>query len=1089
MRGRAIGTWLSAVVMGSSAAADLRLHDDCASAEGWTLTAADGVTAQLRAEGTDGGVLRLDFDFTRGSGFVISRKRTDFLLPENYVVQLRMRADAPVNNLELKLVDAKRGANGTIEPGDNVWWVNRRGFAWPRDWETVRTPMRKFEFAWGPSGGKRLERVGAVEIVIAANTPQATGGKGTVWIDDLRLEALAAARPVPTAAHLEATGVDVRIDLGGLCEVGGLIVDWGAADAKPRTYAVSAATESREHASAEIVARVNGSAGRFDYVRLRDVSAAELRFSGVGEGGLGLPRAVRVLDASVGDTANAFLQVVAEEEIAAETAARTPNIEKDTRSADGQARPTARGRYPRTMQQEQRYWTVVGAPACDEEWLVAEDGTVELDRAGPSIEPMLEVETPTGVQRFTWADGETKVEQTDGAPVPHVERRHGNAVLSARFAAVKKPGAPADAGAALVALYTARRADAPGEKPPGERQPLRARVVLAVRPWQVLPPWQQLNISGGAAEIHRIAWEEHAVRIDGHEVRLSADEWEVAAATFAEGKAWRATRVLKPGETLEDPDGLAYAELRGPWTDLSDVTPAKLSVVVPRGPGGQRAWQAAVAEADENPRAAGQTISDSASERVIFDEAVKWRHLTERVKLELPPSAARLVATFHTQQAHVLVNMDGPWIQPGSRTYERSWIRDGALTGTALLGTGHADDVKAFLEWYAPFQYENGKVPCVVDARGPDATNEHDSHGELIYAIWKYYRFTRDREFLERLWPHVEKAVEFIASLRRERMTPEYRNATDLKRAMYGLVPESISHEGYSAQPRHSYWDTFFLYKGLKDAVRIARELGKETEAAGMAQERDGLAEALRDSLRLTMKTHGIAYIPGCVELGDFDPTSTTIALFPTGAAELAPPAALEATFERWWTFFEDRRTRAIKSNEYTPYELRTVGSWVRLGRRDRALAALEFYFQDQRPADWFQWAEVVWRDPLAPRFIGDMPHTWVGSDYLNAVRSMLVYEQEAEEGTTLVVGAGVPRAWLEEVKVGASAVAITDWPTEAGVLTYRVVRIGARSAQVRWNLRPHPSAGNEPVRLEFRFEGQNPASSSEPEGVATLIW
>ena len=43
----------------------------------------------------------------------------------------------------------------------------------------------------------------------------------------------------------------------------------------------------------------------------------------------------------------------------------------------------------------------------------------------------------------------------------------------------------------------------------------------------------------------------------------------------------------------------------------------------------------------------------------------------------------------------------------------------------------------------------------------------------------------------------------------------------------YGLLPQSISHEGYSAKPMHSYWDDFFALRGFKDAAFIAKELDK----------------------------------------------------------------------------------------------------------------------------------------------------------------------------------------------------------------------------------------------------------------------
>jgi hypothetical protein len=86
----------------------------------------------------------------------------------------------------------------------------------------------------------------------------------------------------------------------------------------------------------------------------------------------------------------------------------------------------------------------------------------------------------------------------------------------------------------------------------------------------------------------------------------------------------------------------------------------------------------------------------------------------------------------------------------------------------------------------------------------------------------------------------------------------------------------------------------------------------------------------------------------------------------------------------------------------------RNVGAFVRLGQKERALALLDYFVGDQRPAGWNQWAEIVWRDPAAPRFIGDMPHTWVGAGFNRSVRSMLAYERESDRA--LVLAPAFPR-------------------------------------------------------------------------------
>ena len=170
-------------------------------------------------------------------------------------------------------------------------------------------------------------------------------------------------------------------------------------------------------------------------------------------------------------------------------------------------------------------------------------------------------------------------------------------------------------------------------------------------------------------------------------------------------------------------------------------------------------------------------------------------------------------------------------------------------------------EAKEFVDWYGPFQFESGKVPCVVDRRGADPVPENDSHGEYIMAVMNVYRFTGDKAFLERHWPRVQKAVAYIEKLRGERMTAEFaaqyhgdapgeRQTAVSSHAFYGLMPESISHEGYSAKPMHSYWDDFFTLKGLKDAADMARAVERAANRRSLsgARRRFRAARCMRRS-------------------------------------------------------------------------------------------------------------------------------------------------------------------------------------------------------------------------------------------------
>ena len=143
-----------------------------------------------------------------------------------------------------------------------------------------------------------------------------------------------------------------------------------------------------------------------------------------------------------------------------------------------------------------------------------------------------------------------------------------------------------------------------------------------------------------------------------------------------------------------------------------------------------------------------------------FGHAVRdWEARLSGVEFHLPPRAQHMAHTFKTAAAHILINRDGPAICPGPRRYCRSWIRDGAIMGSALLRTDHPDAIRDFIRWYAGFQADDGNIPDSTGCDGPEWLPEFDAYGEFIFAIMEYFRFTGDRPFLVEMWPAVTRAL------------------------------------------------------------------------------------------------------------------------------------------------------------------------------------------------------------------------------------------------------------------------------------------------------------------------------------------
>lgn len=117
--------------------------------------------------------------------------------------------------------------------------------------------------------------------------------------------------------------------------------------------------------------------------------------------------------------------------------------------------------------------------------------------------------------------------------------------------------------------------------------------------------------------------------------------------------------------------------------------------------------------------------------------------------------------------------------------------------------------------------------------------------------------------------------------------------------------------------------------KGLKDAAEIQNILGNSENYEHIVKLRDTFRENLYNSLHLAMQTRKIDYLPGCVELGDFDATSTTIALTPCNEYGNLPKPQVYNTFDRYYKFFTGRRDGLLEWVNYTPYENRLIGSFI----------------------------------------------------------------------------------------------------------------------------------------------------------------
>ena len=264
------------------------------------------------------------------------------------------------------------------------------------------------------SGGPK--RAGITSGAIAFSVAAGRGGKGSVWIDEIsfdqrepsngndQMPAVGASSALP--GHEAALVFDsdpqtswrsepvtgpqwLLIDLLRERDYGGLVIDW-APDEFATSYRVLVSRDGESWDPAFSVAQGNGNR---DYIYLPDGESRyiklDLQESSRGQG-YGIVN-VEVKPFEFSASTNRFFEAL--------------------------AREAAPGTYPKYLTGKQTYWTVVGVNGDPKEALLNEEGMLEVEENGFSIEPFLYLDG----RLLTWNSVQTRQELADGyLPIPSV---------------------------------------------------------------------------------------------------------------------------------------------------------------------------------------------------------------------------------------------------------------------------------------------------------------------------------------------------------------------------------------------------------------------------------------------------------------------------------------------------------------------------------------------------------------------------------------------------------------------------------------------------------------------------------------------
>lgn len=356
------------------------------------------------------------------------------------------------------------------------------------------------------------------------------------------------------------------------------------------------------------------------------------------------------------------------------------------------------------------------------------------------------------------------------------------------------------------------------------------------------------------------------------------------------------------------------------------------------------------------------------------------------------------------------------------------------------------------------------------------------SHGQTLQTLCAHYLITKDRQYIDTVYPRIKLAVAWI-------QRAVMQDSNHLMPPVWPYDAEMIS--GYYTS--HNLWALL----GLRSAIRIARSLGHKEDAAQWTKFEQFYRASLLKAIKVTFEDKG--YIPpglykyatgeaaraGFAEWQTNQEWENMMLLYPT---ELLPPGSpiVSSTLKR---IRQDRYREGIMTYRIYLHQYITINMMDQeLALGDAKDALIDLYNVLLHLGSTYEGFENLvkpWQDrevsPDCPA-----PHAWAASKLVCFIRNMLVREYGGEAGLDeskrdLYLFSLVSPDWC----VSGKEISFTDARTEMGTLSASM-KFTSSGAEVNVNpdfrTKPHRIAITIPYFVHLEHFTSD-ASMSEQKG------
>jgi hypothetical protein len=465
-------------------------------------------------------------------------------------------------------------------------------------------------------------------------------------------------------------------------------------------------------------------------------------------------------------------------------------------------------------------------------------------------------------------------------------------------------------------------------------------------------------------------------------------------------------------------------EINGRWAVKITPAPAAVSLADESAPegiathGSSTAWSGESGWGFARLTLPAGPMKENQEYRLIISDSrvpIALRHYYNdppaRAPLMLPDP--RFHASMQAQITHLMMGLVDGETRPGDPlVFVRAWQRPGASITTALARAGDPHVARVLSQFIATHDF--------AGADGPDA----DAPGWGIWALAESARYVNDPAHDRWLWPHVLRKAQIIETMLTAStpveapfVVPSPYEAHHGKQSRTRVVAQP-ARDGLIVGRVGNDWPSPYVnavsYQGLMAAAEFATRLGKHKDAERWRTLAQGLQERWQN--RRERKP-----------------------LIPVARSTAPSPAAnvllrVDSLGDPLWMY------RPPLADHSTATALTQARQLLRAGRPEEVWRRLEALWSRQASPGLYTWE--------APRPVTDVADGWqyargwhrpgvISPDYETAAlllllqQDMLAYVDGSPDDPTVVIGAGIPKAWTRH-PMAASGVAIpggsVDW-------------------------------------------------------------